>query len=480
MKNSQYHEGDYAYGQIMLNLRVKVGLTQARLAGYVGVSRRTVGNWESGNSYPKAENLRKLIALAVERKVFQAGREEEIRDLWRAGHQKVLLDEAWLAGLLNNAGQPTPLPEAELISSSSAGFEKPTDRPLLDWEDAFAVPTFYGREGELDLVREWVVEDRCRVVSVLGLGGIGKSALAVSLMHQVAEHFDVVIWRSLLDLPTCEVLLEDLLHVLVPQSPEYRSDSIEQRQSILLEQMRRKRILMVLDNLDTLLEDGKSAGHMRRGYEGFERFLLRCAGSENQACVLLTSREKPGILIPFEGHQAPIRTMRLARLEFDACKSLLMEKNISGSPAEMAKLIEFYTGNPLALKIVAQTIVDLFDGDIGPFIEQGEVIFGDILELLSEQFRRLSAIEQCVLFWLAILHEPSTLDELLAVMIPPVARGQLLEAVDSLYRRSMIERGWRKGSFSLQSFVLEFLNTWLIQETGIGAQESGSRRLVEH
>ena len=41
-----------------------------------------------------------------------------------------------------------------------------------------------------------MVQARCRVVSVLGLGGIGKSALAVSLMHRVAGDFQVVIWRS--------------------------------------------------------------------------------------------------------------------------------------------------------------------------------------------------------------------------------------------------------------------------------------------
>jgi hypothetical protein len=56
----------------------------------------------------------------------------------------------------------------------------------IDWGEALTVPTFYGHEWEMDLLTRWVVEERCRVVSVLGLGGIGKSALAVSLMHQVA------------------------------------------------------------------------------------------------------------------------------------------------------------------------------------------------------------------------------------------------------------------------------------------------------
>ena len=57
--------------------------------------------------------------------------------------------------------------------------------PRVDWGDVLAVPTFYGREREKALITTWVLEDRCQVVSILGLGGIGKSALMVSLMHQL-------------------------------------------------------------------------------------------------------------------------------------------------------------------------------------------------------------------------------------------------------------------------------------------------------
>ena len=69
-------------------------------------------------------------------------------------------------------------------------------------------------------------------------------------------------------------------------------------------------------------------------------------------------------------------------------------------------------------------IVDLFDGEIAPFLEQGEVIFGGVRDLLNEQFTRLSPLEQSILFWLAILREPATLDELLAVLVTPTSRAR--------------------------------------------------------
>ncbi|MCL5994429.1 MAG: NB-ARC domain-containing protein, partial [Chloroflexi bacterium] len=108
-----------------------------------------------------------------------------------------------------------------------------------------------------------VVAEGCRVVSVVGLGGIGKSALAVSLMHRVAEHFEVVIWRSLRDAPRCEALLDECVQVLAPEklgevsAMPAVSGSLERRLSLLLEQMRRRRVLLVLDNLEVLLAEGE-------------------------------------------------------------------------------------------------------------------------------------------------------------------------------------------------------------------------------
>jgi DNA-binding transcriptional regulator YiaG len=49
MKTS-YRERDYTYGEAMLKLRTAIGLTQERLGNLLGVSGRTVGEWEVGRS----------------------------------------------------------------------------------------------------------------------------------------------------------------------------------------------------------------------------------------------------------------------------------------------------------------------------------------------------------------------------------------------------------------------------------------------
>src|SRR6266699_3814179 len=482
MKGSSYRERDYAFGQLMLTVRTTMGLTQTELAEMLGVRRRAVIDWEGGLTYPNVDHLKQFVVLAIQRQAFPAGREaEEVRALWHAARQKVLLDETWLGGLLPDTEASVASQPGEAISEAVDALASPSKGgPRLDWGDALAITSFYGRTWELDLLSQWLIEERCRVVSVLGQGGIGKSALATQVMHRVAEDFEVVIWRSLRDVPSCEALLDDCLQVLAPQALSDASSSLESRQNLLVDCLRTRRVLLVYDNLESFLQEGEDSGRVRVGYEGFARVLWRVAQTEHQSCWLLTSREKPADLVPLEGNKSPVRTLRLAQLDARACQQLLAEKGVAGSVAEQLRLIEVYAGNPLALKIVAQTIVDLFDGQIAPFLEQGEVVFGGVRALLDEQYARLSAAEQSVLVWLAILREPVNLQELLAVLGTPLPRSQVLEAVESLRRRSLIEPGPRQGSFTLHSVVMEYVTARLIAGVISEIEQGTLSRLTEH
>ena len=134
----------------------------------------------------------------------------------------------------------------------------------------------------------------------------------------------------------------------------------------------------MLDNLECLLEDGDIKGHLRPDFEGYEQLLHLVVERDHQSCLLLTSREKPAELRPLEGRYPLIRSLRLTGLDVTACKHLLVEKEVVGEEREQESLIEIYGGNPLALKMVSETIVDLFGGEIGEFLAGGTVIFGSI------------------------------------------------------------------------------------------------------
>ncbi len=455
MKRYSYREHDYAFAQLMLTLRTSIGLTQARLADRLGVSRRAVAEWEAGSTYPKAERLKQLVELGVQLQVFAAGREaEEIRALWRAAHQKLLLDEDWLHALLAPP-VPVPLfPQAETLVAP-AGSE-PAAFPRIDWVEALDVSHFAGREVEVAELSQWIVQERCRLVMLLGMGGIGKSMLASFLGSRLASQFEAVLWRSVRDAPSCEELVADCITFFSETSPTSFPATLEQRINQLLARLQAHHCLLVLDNLETLLASGDREGSYLPGYEGYGRLIQRLAESAHQSCVLVTSRERPREIEALEGTRSPVRSLRLVGMDDQTAQELLSDKGLSGTPAAWQRLVATYAGNPLALKIVAQAISDLFGGDLDRFLQEGELIFNGVRPVLRQQVGRLSPLEHLLLTWLAVLREWTLLDTLVQILHPRVLRSQLLEALEALSRRSLLERG-QQASFGLQSVVMEYL-----------------------
>jgi len=345
MKRHSYRERDYSFGQTMLRLRTSIGLTQAGLATRLGVSRRTIGEWEAGSNFPKAEHLKQFLELCVQQQVFAPEQEEEeIRALWKTAHQRVLFDERWLRVLLARPSTPpAPVEEAGaavVVGASPAAVPlsppaqtplapavaEPVASPRVDWVGALDVSHFTGREAEQAELSRWIAHEHCRLVAVLGMGGIGKSALVSLLGQQLAPQFDAVLWRSLRDAPSCEELVADCLTFCSDTPPTGFPPLLEPRINQLIGRLQERRCLLVLDNLETLLEEGDPEGTYLPGYQGYGRLIERLGESVHQSCVVLTSREKPRELETLEGLRGPVRSLRLAGLSEEAARSLLSDK----------------------------------------------------------------------------------------------------------------------------------------------------------
>ena len=325
-----------------------------------------------------------------------------------------------------------------------------------DWGEAIDVSVFYGRAAELATLNHWIVNDRCRLVALLGMGGIGKTALAVSIAEQVQGEFKYLIWRSLRNAPPVKEFLTELILFLSHQQEVNLPETIESQISCLMEYLRSSRCLLVLDNGESILRSGEYAGRYCAGYEGYGQLLRRVADERHQSCLILTSREKPIGLTAREGETLPVRSLQLTGLGQVEAQEILKAKGLVPVEEESRKLIEYYTGNPLALKIVATTIKSLFNGDVFRFSEQGTVIFSDVWELLDQQFNRLSPLEKEVMYWLATTEEQVTISELLEKIVPTVPDRELLKALESLQQRSLIERS--SASFTQQSIILNYMS----------------------
>jgi len=349
-----------------------------------------------------------------------------------------------------------------------------------DWGEAIDTSIFYGRSAELTALEKWIVQERCRLVAILGIGGIGKTALSVKLAEQVQPQFEYIIWRSLHNAPSIEALLSSLIQFLSNQQETELSGEVSANISQLLDYLKKSRCLLVLDNVETILCSHDSsevhdfqAGYYLEEYEGYGELFKRIGESRHNSCLVITSREKPKEVAVLEGKTFPIRSLQLSGLSTADGQEFFRGKgNFSGLEDDWEKLIQYYAGNPLALKIVSTTIRDLFNCSISKFLLEQTAVFGDIRVLLSQQYARLSLLEAEIMHWLAINREPITIAEIKSDLLSPIASFQLLEALESLKRRSLIEK--RADLFTLHPVLIGYITNLVIEQV---CEETVSQRI---
>ena len=143
------------------------------------------------------------------------------------------------------------------------------------------------------------------------MGGIGKSALVSLLGKQLPPSSTRCSGARCAMPPPAEELVADCLTFFSETPPTAFPPLLEHRINQLIGRLQARRCLLVLDNLETLLEEGDPEGNYRAGYQGYGRLIERLGESAHQSCVVLTSREKPREIEALEGLRGPVRSLRL-------------------------------------------------------------------------------------------------------------------------------------------------------------------------
>jgi hypothetical protein len=363
---------------------------------------------------------------------------------------------------------------------------------------------------------------RTRLISILGLSGSGKSAIALQLIQHIQYEFDCIIWRSLRDAPPLQTLQTDLIKFLSqqqetnppnppllrggedikppsprggedikppsprggedikppsprggedikPPSPRGGEDIQPPSPPLskgglggVIDYLRSHRCLIILDDVQTIFSSGQLAGNYKQGYENYGTFFKQIAESCHNSCIVLLSWEKPREIAALEGDRKNCQTLQLNSLG-EPAREIFTEKGLAESE-KWSELIDLYRGNPLWLNIVSAAIQDLFSGKISEFLSYDSLVLGDLEYLLHQHSQRLSDSEKQVMSWLANQIKAVEISKNPALL--ELSPSEFLKAVESLRRRSLIEKV-QKGDrtlFKLQPAIAEYIKTHTLHQ----------------
>ncbi|MEG4055774.1 MULTISPECIES: NB-ARC domain-containing protein [unclassified Microcoleus] len=318
---------------------------------------------------------------------------------------------------------------------------------------------FYDRTSESTTLKQWILHENTRLLAILGIVGIGKTALAVHLVEQIKHEFDFIIWRSLATSPPLSILQTNIIQcfcmggVPVP-APEEKATT---GGLPLLNYLQKYRCLLILDDVQMVNSSGQLAGNYQPGYEDYGTLFRQVGELSHNSCLLLLTSEQPREIAALEGKNQPVRSLQLNGLGAGAGE-ILREKGLA-EDENWSELIEQYRGNPLWLKIVATMIQDLFNGNSSEILSDDTLFLGDLESLLHQPFNRLSESEKQVMSWLASETAPVSISK-----VPDnlqLSRSQLLKIMQSLARRSLIEKipEGERTFFSLGPVLKEYVKT---------------------
>ncbi|MEG4230040.1 ATP-binding protein [Microcoleus sp. N9_B2] len=326
----------------------------------------------------------------------------------------------------------------------------------IDLGDAPEIFTFFDRTSELSTLENWITQDRTRLIALLGISGIGKTTLSLSLIDRLKTDFDYVIYRSLRFSPTLDATLTNLLQIFSQQSEI--PPNIETKISQILNYLRKNRCLIVLDDVQMLLGSRQLAGQYKNGYEDYQLFFKLIAEVCHQSCLILNSWEKPREIARLSKDNHPVRCFVLGSLGV-AAKEILNSQKLSDQET-WSTLIDIYQGNPLWLELTATLIQELFGGRVSEFLQCEMPILDEGLQSqLSQPFGRLTPPELAVMVHLANQPEPVPVSQIFNKI--PFSPSEIVNAVRSLGNRFLLDTQEQEQItlFSLNSVVKQYVKT---------------------
>ena len=338
-----------------------------------------------------------------------------------------------------------------------------TDQQSYHWTTAPDTKHFIGREQEIKLLESWSQDLDCRCIVVSGMVGCGKTSLVTKFAKDVKNQFDYVIWFSLDNPPSITTLIHNYLK-LISQHPNHGIDSESLDLSLLISQLidylKQKKILLVLDNLQSIFEVHQTSIYYKKELEDYGQFFRAIISTNHKSLLICTSRLKPKLLEYYATNQ--IKILGLQGFAKQTTKKFIESKISSASDRQkLLHLSESLQNNPQLLKIAYDNL-DIVSGDNIEQVVQELSLLETITSLLEQELSCLSNLDKEITCWLAISDSPVSSAELSNYLEQSHPRIKFLHSINSLIERSLISQS--DGTYSLMPIMKSYLRRRLVKQ----------------
>ncbi len=325
-------------------------------------------------------------------------------------------------------------------------------RSLEDFPQNFfpQASPFFGREEEMVEITDLLSRTETRLVTLTGPGGFGKTRLAFQAAAEVIEKFkDGVFTVSLAPL-----LSDHLLVASVASAVKFFFYGPEDPKAQLLAQLREKRMLLVMDNFEHIIEGAELVGEMLSAAPGLK--------------ILATSREKLGIgaekvfevkglRYPREDSGAPWEASSAVQLFLKGARRVRPDFTLA--PEDRAPLLHIcrsLEGMPLGLELSATWVGTLTLPEIAGKIESSRDFLATSMPYLPPRHRSLRAVFEYS--WILLAEAQKKALKALSVFrggFTEAAMGKVAggnaELLEGLARKSLVRR--KEGRWEIHELL---------------------------
>jgi predicted ATPase/DNA-binding SARP family transcriptional activator len=327
-----------------------------------------------------------------------------------------------------------------------------------------------GREAELDRLDRRLRDPACRLLTIVGVGGVGKTRLAITVAERCTHRYrDGVCFVPLVAVEQEELLANAILQALHAQVVG-AVDPPQQLSRYLAD----KEILLVLDNFEQLVESSS--------------YLATLIESTPRLDILVTSRERLNLsiewLLPLEGLETPNDDWMTApqrSLDSYAAVRLFIERirQLQPSPAQDDKAVgqighicRLLDGLPLAIELAAAWTRLLTLDEMIEQLTQGIDLLATTQRDVPARHRTMRAVFDHS--WQLLPNQARVALAQLSVFRGGFSReGAKVVAGATLYDLSkLLDSSWLRkrsdGRYDMHELVRQYCESRLIEESGKG------------